>query len=389
MGLLTAFFFLFSIHASDPGMTLLQQGLNPPQVTSAVELTAILATAPQAKLLRAKANVNVSAYLESSSSWHADDGNVYFTQWRSSPGGTGFRVQALFDSPNLYNTQFFYPADASQIGLNPDGSIVILRRNRALVHAPTGRLLRTVTLPFTRNIDGVHVVGNGDMLFWSRNAMFYVRDNRVIWRQVLDSNAKNAQYYGVAPFFTLELANGTIEARAWKDGTRLWSHRLFAPGNTTSYYGFLADSSYLILKGYQEAHVIAPDGKIEVVHRFLHRIHSLYLHQFRKGMYCFVESNRLGFFNLESGRMEWLAELGSAPILPVRMYNDTLIFQLQDRLAAFNADGQVVWSVRLPSSPFASAGAQTRYALLRMPGGNVAYVSQAGVYFVYPPPRFP
>jgi hypothetical protein len=38
---------------------------------------------------------------------------------------------------------------------------------------------------------------------------------------VLDAGPKNAQYYGLAPFFTLELYNGLLEARRWSDGKRV------------------------------------------------------------------------------------------------------------------------------------------------------------------------
>ncbi|MBU1242046.1 hypothetical protein KKD52_00850 [Myxococcota bacterium] len=388
MGTLFSLFIATLVFNADPQMERLQLRLQPPQTTSAAELAAIMAMAPQARLVRAEGHVNVQAFLDSSNHWNADDGNIYFSEWKNTPRGSGWRVRPLLDSKYLYNTHLFLPADASQIGLNPDGTMVVLRGNKVVTYAPTGRLIRTVALPFTRSIEGIHSVGNGDLLVWSRNAMFYLKQGtRLAWRQVLDSNAKNAQYYGVAPFFTLELGNGLIEARRWSDGKRVWSHRLFAPGNQTSYYGFLADASYLILKGYQEAHVIAPDGRIRAVHRFAHRVQTLYLHQFRMGMYCFVDNNRLGYFNLETGRMEWLAELGSAPLTPGRMYNDYLTFQLQNRLVAFNADGRVIWSVRLPISPYVRdpANYKNPYTLIRMPGGNLAYVSQAGVYFIYPP----
>ncbi len=375
---------------ADPQLERLQVKLQPPQTTSAAELAAIMAMAPQAKLVRAEGHVNVQSFLDAGSHWSADDGNIYFSEWKNTPRGSGWRVRALFDSKYLYNTHLFLPADASQIGLNPDGSMSVLRGNKVVSYSPRGRLLRTVTLPFTRAIDGIHAVGNGDLLVWSRNAMYYLRDgHRLAWRQPLDSNAKNAQYYGVAPYFALELGNGVIEARRWSDGRRAWAHRLFAPGNQTSYYGFLADGSFLILKGYQEAHVIAPDGRIRAVHRFEHRVQQLFLHQFRLGMYCFVDNNRLGFYDLEHGRMEWLAELGSPPQTPGRMYNDIITFQLQNRLVAFDADGQVPWSVRLPISPYVRDPANYRnpYTLIRMPGGNLAYISQAGVYFIYPPSR--
>ena len=376
--------------AADPQMERLQLKLQPPQTTSAAELAAIMAMAPQAKLVRAEGHVNVQAFLDSGSHWNADDGNIYFSEWKTTPRGSGWRVRPLLDSKYLYNTHLFLPADSAQIGLNPDGTMVILRGNKVVTYAPTGRLVRSVALPFLRNIDGIHSVGNGDQLVWSRNAMYYLKQgSKLVWRQVLDSNAKNAQYYGIAPFFTLEMGNGVIEARRWTDGKRVWSHRLFAPGNQTSYYGFLADSSYLILKGYQEAHVIEPDGRIRAVHHFAHRVKSLYLHQFRMGMYCFVDNNRLGYFNLATGRMEWLAELGSPPLTPGRMYNDYLTFQLQNRLVAFNADGQVIWSVRLPISPYVRDPTSNRsaYTMIRMPGGNLAYISQAGVYFIYPPSK--
>jgi len=375
---------------ADPQLERLQAKLQPPQTTSAAELAAIMAMAPQAKLVRAEGHVNVQAFLDSGSHWSADDGNIYFTEWKNTPRGAGWRVRALLDSKYLYNTHIFLPADASQIGLNPDGSMVILRGNKAVTYSPRGRLLRSVALPFSRTLEGVHAVGNGDLLLWSRGTIYYQKaDGTLAWRQVLDAGAKNAQYYGVAPYFALELTNGVIEARRWSDGRRAWAHRLFAPGNQTSYYGFLADGSFLILKGYQEAHVIAPDGRVRAVHRFVHRVQQLFLHQFKMGMYCFVDNNRLGYFNLETGRMEWLAELGSPPQTPGRMYNDFLTFQLQNRLVAFEAGGRVLWSVRLPISPYVRDPSNYRnpYTMIRMPGGNLAVVSSAGVYFIYPPAR--
>ena len=390
MGTLLTLFVASLVWNADPQMDRLQAKLQPPQTTSAAELAAIMAMAPQAKLVRAEGHVNVQAFLDAASNWATDDGNLYFTEWKNTPRGSGWRVRPLLESKYLYNTHLFLPADSAQIGINPDGTMVVLRGNKVVTYAPTGRLVGTVTLPFSRNVDGINAVGNGDLLVWSRNTMYYLKQGtKLAWRQVLDANAKNAQYYGNASFFTLELDNKLIEARRWSDGKRAWSHRLFAPGIQTSYYGFLVDSSFLILKGYQEAHVIAPDGRTRAVHHFTHQVQSLYLHQFKMGMYCFVDNNRLGYFNLETGRMEWLAELGSPPLSPGRMYNDYLTFQLQNRLVAFNAEGTVLWSVRLPISPYVRDPSSTRsaYTLIRMLGGNLAYVSQAGVYFIYPPSK--
>ncbi len=364
--------------------------LRIPLHTPADELASILVQAPQARVVQPAGYADVGPFLNAGSHWSTDDGNVYFAEFASYPR-SGWRVRALFDSPQAYRTHLFLPADTSNIGVQPDGSMILARGNRLVAYSPRGKLLRIMELPVSGVLDGFHAVGNGDVLVWWRNSMIYVQDmRRVAWRQVLDAGPKNAQYYGVAPFFALELDNGLLEARRWSDGKRLWSQRLFAPGNPTTYYGFLADSTYLLLKGYQEAHVIRPDGTTKAVHRFPHRVQSLFLHQFRMGMYCFLENNTLGYFNLETGRMEWLAELGLTPMTPARMYNEYLVFRLADRLVAFDADGRILWSARLPVSPYRDpATANSPYSLVRLPGGNLAYVSQNGVFWVYPPPRTP
>ena len=365
----------------------LQIPVRPPLYTPADELVAILVHAPAARVIRATGYTNVTHFLNADSRWSTDDGNVYFAEFSNWPR-PGWRVRSLFDGPHVYQTSRFLPADLAQVGLSPDGTMILMRGNRLVAYNPKGRLMRYMELPISGIPDGFHAVGNGDVLVWWRNSMLYIQDMRkVAWRQVLDAKPKNAQYYGVAPFFTVELDNGLIEARNWSDGKRVWSHRLFAPGNNSSYYGFLADSTYIILKGYQEAHVLFPDGRTKVVHHFPYKVQSLFLHQFRVGMYCFLANNQLGYFNLETGRMEWLAELGLSPTMPARMYNETLIFRLSDRLVAFDADGRVVWSARLPISPYRDLS--NFYTLIRLPGGNLAYISQNGVFWVYPPARVP
>lgn len=390
MGFLSGFFFFLFLESTpaqtDPALL----PVRPPLPTPADEIAALLVQAPQARIVQPPGYADEGPFLNAGSQWSADDGNVYFAEFSSSPR-SGWRVRSLFDGLHSYRTHRFLPADISNIGIQPDGSMILVRGNHLVAYAPSGRLARFLELPVSGIPDGFHAVGNGDVLVWWRNSMMYVEDmRRVQWRQVLDANPKNAQYYGIAPFFTLELQNGILEARRWSDGKRVWSHRIFAPGNPTTYYGFLADSTYLILKGYQEAHVLNPDGSTKTVHRFPYKVLSLYLHPFRVGMYCFLENNRLGYFNMETGRMEWLAELGITPMMPARMYNEYLVFRLADRLAAFDADGRIVWSVRLPVSPYRDpASANNPYALVRLPGGNLAYISQNGVFWVYPPSRKP
>jgi hypothetical protein len=369
MGLI--FFILLNI---TPTQTpLVYKRLTPPYQAAKKELTKVLAHLPKARLKLAKGFSSNSPILYSPPFWFTDEGNVYYYKYiRNSK----YQLQSLLKGSNTHSFSKISPFSVPQVGVLPDGTMVIARNHSFYFYSPKGDLLRKKVVPLSNPIVGFHSIGNGDLLIWDKTNLLYMKNSGVIkWRQVLSKPLASMRNYGISNFFIVELTNKKMESRSWKTGKIAWSKPIGA-----GLFGFVTGGNIMLCTDLKIIKIIDPaKGTILKSYKMPWNIKTIYFAQTNKGFFIYMEGYRLGYMDLRSGKFKWITELGAPLGNGSTNLKGNLVVTWSNKFLAFSAKGKIVWSLPIPNA------SNQKIKFFKVPGGNIGFATKNKVYFLYPP----
>ncbi len=358
-----------------PPTTNLYPRLTPPNATILKELQKVVTHLPKGTLRAASGFSTTASIHGSSSSWFTDEGNVYYfksIKYRS------YQLRALLKGKSTHRTFAIPPATIPNIGVRPDGTLVIARNSTICSYSPQGNLLRTVKVPVNGHIRGFFSLGTGDLLIWDARNLLYLQEKGTLrWNVLLPAEVSYIRPYGVSPGFIVGLTNNTLEVRRWKTGRRLFSKSSVTPGGTSAAFGYIPGGNIVYTNDYKTVEVL--DGlKGTTLKRFSvpWKIQNLIVSPTSAAVALLMEGHRLGWVSLSTGRFSWLAEMGAPMRLEVFFMHGQLVVMWNNRFLALAPDGRLAWTVPIPFH-------LTKVKFFRIPGGNMGIASENKVYFLY------
>jgi hypothetical protein len=369
------FFFIIALISGNPKRPDIYKFLTPNSKVVTEELDKILSNVPKAKVVISDGMVNNYSYLTSKSSWFTDDGNVYFTKRI----GNLDRISSIFKGKYTFNTSKISGHYNTKITFLPNGTMVLNDSSNFYFYNPSGELISRFESPLSSGIREYHSPGNGGLLVHGYNFIYFLFDGKIRWRKLLNSYVLSSRYYGVSENFLIQLGNGIVESRSWETGKLVWSMRLFGHISKNAFYGYLTNGNVIFI--YNNTHVkIISDktGKVIKSFKMPWLIKNLYLHPYKNGFFVTMENNRLGFYDLNKNKFLWLMEMGTTLSTKKQLIGGNLIVKVVNRIISIKASGNIAWMVIPPQI-------SSLYNFIKMPGGNLAYITQRKIHFIYPP----